>query len=94
MSHLTSTERRWRTIALNPKAPLKMRLSALEHMKNLSDRFLCSLLRKCKGSLKLTFAANLKLQELREAKFREFQRELAAKYARPSSDPQPSVLDI
>ena len=68
--HLTEIERRWRTIAGNPKASIKLRLAALAKMKNASDRFLSGFLQRCNNAT-LEFAANEMRAKLREEVFKQ-----------------------
>ena len=68
-AHLDVVERRWRKIAMNPKASVKQRKTALDRMKVPSDTFLCRMLKKCTSSPALEFAVTEKLAALREKAF-------------------------
>jgi hypothetical protein len=68
---LDKVETRWRVIAMNPRAKVKIRIMAVQLMKHPSDRFLCQLLNKCAGGKKggaveLEFVVTERLARLRE----------------------------
>lgn len=90
--HITSIEKRRRTIALSSKLPRKLRIAALEHMQQATDAFLCRLIRQAEKEkdLRLVFHANEKLAAVRQ---RAFEKRLITLTPAPQKERKPSSLD-
>ena len=78
-TYLDLVERRWRSLAMNKKAAIKVRKTAIQKMKFPTDAFLCRLLKAVKGRPSLEFLVVERLAQLRSDAFNRLLNDPPAK---------------
>ncbi len=89
-TYISAVEKRRRSLALNPKLSMKLRLSALANMQQATAPFLCKLIRAAERAknFRLVFHANERLAQIHQ---QAFERRLIA--PTPAPERVPSSLD-